>query len=213
MNSILQRLCEMAVVPVIRVPEAGLALTAVEWLAESGIKTVEITLSTPDAFTLISRLRKETDLLIGAGTVLTPDDARHALDAGAEYLVSPATVQGLPEAAGDVPLLMGALTPSEVLAAHKAGAAGVKVFPASACGGASYIKALKSVFPDIPLVPTGGVTPDNVSDYLSAGAAFVGIGGNLVSVQALRNGDKQIIQEAARMAFAEIEKFRSTGDR
>ncbi len=199
----------MAVVPVIRVPEASLALTAAEWLSEAGIGTAEITLTTPDALTVVRKLRDETDLLIGVGTLRHADDARRAIDAGAHYLVSPGAVAGLIDAAGPVPVLMGALTPTEVTAVHNAGAAGVKVYPASACGGASYLKALSAVFPDITLVPTGGVTPSNVADYLASGAAFVGIGGNLVDVPALRKGDRAAIQAAAREALDAAARFRA----
>lgn len=208
MQDILQLLSHMAVVPVIRTPEKQLALRACTWLAEAGIGTAEITLTTPGALELISHLRSHTDLLVGAGTILSEADARAAIDAGAQYLVSPVCLSALADAAAGTALIMGAMTPSEVFAAHQAGAAAVKIFPASTCGGPSYIRALRAVFPKIIMAPTGGVTPANAADYLAAGAAFTGIGGNLVDVAALRAGDKSIIQGAARQALHTIETFR-----
>lgn len=209
---VLDRLRALAVVPVVRTSEAEHATRAVAWLAEAGVGTVEITLTTPGALDLIARLRAETELLVGAGTLRHAKDVARAREAGAQYLVSPAIVPGLAEAAGDVPLVMGALTPTEVLAAHAAGAAAVKVFPVSACGGPAYLRALKSVFPDILLAPTGGVTPDNTGDYLAAGATFVGIGGNLVEEAALSAGNKTAIQSAARNALAAVTRFHAKGE-
>jgi len=202
--AIIERLRQLAVVPVVRTPTEEAAYRVIHWLVNAGLGTVEITLTTPRALELIQRLRRETDLLIGAGTLRNAADARDAIDAGAQYLVSPAFVAGMAviAAEAEVPCVMGALSPTEVLAAHAAGADAVKVFPVSAVGGAAYIKALRSVFPDIILAPTGGIAPQDVATFLNAGAAFVGVGGNLVDPRAIAEGRRDAIEAAARTALA-----------
>lgn len=197
---VLARLCDHGVVPVIRTDSAAQAERAVEWLAEAGYGVFEITLTIPGAIDLIARMAARSDLLIGAGTVLDGAAATACLDAGARFLVSPAT---LPEVAAEARrrdrcVLLGAATPTEVLSAWRAGADAVKVFPASSFGGPAHLKALASVFPDIPLVPTGGVGPDTLPAYKRAGVACVGMGGELVDRTRLAAGDRAGFVAAAR---------------
>lgn len=210
-SEILASLKDFAVVPVVRTPSEAMAETVIEWLAAAGMQTVEVTLTTPGAITLIGRLRTNTNLLVGAGTVRSESDAARACGAGAHYLVSPAFVAGMTDraAAADVPCVMGAFTPTEIATAHAAGADAVKVFPVSSGGGASYIRALRSVFPDIVLAPTGGITPETVAEFLTAGAAFVGVGGNLVNTTAIADGRRDIVEAAARTALASVQTARN----
>jgi 2-dehydro-3-deoxyphosphogluconate aldolase/(4S)-4-hydroxy-2-oxoglutarate aldolase len=139
-------------------------------------------------------------VLIGAGTVLDAESARRCLDAGAQFLVSPGlnleTVK-LAQEAG-IMVMPGALTPTEVITAWQAGADFVKVFPCGAVGGPQYIKALKGPLPQVPMIPTGGVNLKTAAEFIQAGAAALGIGGELVSLAALRSGNTQKITEAAK---------------
>lgn len=185
------RLIAQRVVPVLRLASADDTERAVDCLAEAGFRTFEITLTTPGAIALIGRLASREDWLVGARTVLDLDAARACLDAGARFLVAPCRVPGLARAAHEAgrAALIGGFTPGEVLAAHREGADVVKVFPAST-GGPEHLRALHAVFPDIRLCPTGGVSPQNLEAYFAAGAAFVGVGNNLVDQRALAAGDR-----------------------
>lgn len=204
---LLHRLADLKVVPVIRSSSDLEAARACDWLLEAGLKALEVTLTVPGADGLIAELAKrEPDALIGAGTVLTAVQARACIDAGAAFLVAPSAVpevQGLAKEAG-VAFMPGAATPSEVLARWREGAALVKIFPAKLLGGAAFLKTLKSVFPEIPLMPTGGVNPDSAADYLAAGALCVGMGGELMPQAALQTGDKQRVIDLARQAIAAV---------
>ena len=187
------------VVPVIRTTLARHAETAVTWLREAGLSVFEITMTVPDAPALIRDLASEPDLIVGAGTVADRATADACLAAGARFLVAPwvdATLAAPCRAAGAA-LMLGAVTPTEVRSALKAGADVVKVFPASSVGGPAHIRALRSVLPDVPFCPTGGVDPGNAAAYLAAGAAFVGMGGALVDENRIAACDRAAIQEAA----------------
>lgn len=190
------------VIPVLRLGSAMLAERAIDCLVEAGFGTVELTLTTPGAVALIARLRARmpADFLVGAGTVLDLDAARTCLDAGADYLVSPCVVPGMPALTHRYGrgCLLGGFTPGEILAAWREGSDIVKVFPA-ASGGPSHLAALRAVFPDVPLCPTGGVSLDNMADYLRAGAALVGVGNNILDLRALEAGDTaSVIRHACR---------------
>ena len=200
-----ERLAALKIVPVIRTPSADLAIRACEWLLEAGLQALELTFTTPDAHRVIETFaRTAPDALIGAGTVRTPEQAKAAIDAGASFLVSPGAAPGVGEAAAKagIPYLPGAATPSEVEARWAAGAAVVKIFPARECGGPGFLKAIKSVYPDIPLMPTGGVSPDTAKAYLDAGALCLGMGGELVPVDALKANDPKPVRDAAARALA-----------
>ena len=155
---------------------------------------------------IIKDLAQDPDLCIGVGTVLTADQGQAAIDAGASFVVSPAFIGGLTEigAASGVPVALGAATPTEALRAHEAGAEFVKVFPAAQLGGPGFVKALRSVYPMIEIMPTGGIEADNLHSYFAAGAVCCGMGGKLVSDAALQSGDDDTIRSAARAVRAAL---------
>ena len=168
---VVEALKTCGVVPVIRTSTRDLARTAVDWLSEAGMQTFEITLTTPDATSLIADLAlSSADRLIGAGTVTSEALARDAIASGARYIVSPWVVQEVGRLCQehDVACFMGALTPTEVAAACAAGADVVKIFPASSVGPA-HMKALRSVFPNILMMPTGGVDASNIGSWIRPG--------------------------------------------
>jgi 2-dehydro-3-deoxyphosphogluconate aldolase/(4S)-4-hydroxy-2-oxoglutarate aldolase len=203
-SSILEDLRQAKFVPVVRTKLANQAATAVQWLRGCGIRVFEITLTIPDALALIRELAGDRSLLIGAGTVPDPRTAEACLAAGARFIVAPWVDPALAEPcrnAGAL-LILGALTPTEVRAAVAAGAGVAKIFPAASAGGPAHVKALRSVFPEVPLCPTGGIEPAGVGAYLSAGADFVGLGGALVDPRRIEAGDKAAIEAAARTALA-----------
>jgi 2-dehydro-3-deoxyphosphogluconate aldolase/(4S)-4-hydroxy-2-oxoglutarate aldolase len=194
------------IVPVIRTPSARHAATAVQWLYDSGIRIFEITLTIPDAVSLIRDLASDPALLVGAGTVPDAAAASACLSAGARFIVAPWVDSTLkrPCEEAQALLMLGALTPSEVRAALAAGAGAVKIFPAASGGGPAHIRALRSVFPKQVFCPTGGVEPENIAEYLSAGADFVGIGGALVAVKHIEAGNREAIQAVARSVVAAV---------
>lgn len=208
------RILEVGIVPVVRATSAKKAIAAAEALAQGGISIVEITMTVPGAIDVIAQLAATSagDVLIGAGTVLDAQTARQCFDAGAQFLVTPGLDLDTVKAArnADKLIMAGALTPTEVITAWKAGADFVKVFPASAVGGASYVKALRAPLPQVPLVPTGGVNLNTAADFLKAGAAALGIGGELVSAAALNTGDTRTITELARQYLAIVQETRES---
>ena len=203
---------EIGVIPVIRADSADAAIAVVDALAEAGLVIAEITMTVPGAIDAIEAVSKRfaDRVLVGAGTVTDADTARRAVDAGAEFIVSPCLVPDVIEAARrlDAAVLPGALTPTEIFAAHSAGADMVKVFPAQNVGGASYLRALRGPFPDIPLVPTGGVTLDNVPEMFDAGAVAVGVGSELISKDALVRRDYAAIGALAKKFLAAVRSAR-----
>ncbi len=207
---------EVGIVPVVRASSASQAMTAAEAVCEGGIPIVEITMTVPGAVGVIAELVKTMGrgLLIGAGTVLDRESARRCLDAGAEFLVSPGFDAETVRLAGSEQKLMmaGALTPSEVITAWKAGSDLVKIFPCGTVGGPKYIKALKGPLPDIPMVPTGGVNLSTAADFIRAGAAALGIGGELVSGEALKSGNRRAIVDAAKQFVALVREARQSMD-
>ncbi|HEX4487848.1 MAG TPA: bifunctional 4-hydroxy-2-oxoglutarate aldolase/2-dehydro-3-deoxy-phosphogluconate aldolase [Terriglobales bacterium] len=193
---------ELAVIPVIRVSSYEHAICAIEGIMAGGINIAEITLTVPNAVSIIKELstRYGDDLLVGAGTVLDTESCRAALDAGAEFIVSPALdveVVKLARQHGKI-TMPGALTPTEVLAAWKSGADFVKVFPCNSVGGPSYIRSLKGPFPQIEFVVTGSVTVENVSQFIAAGVTAVGVGESVISKRTLDANDAAAIAANAR---------------
>jgi 2-dehydro-3-deoxyphosphogluconate aldolase/(4S)-4-hydroxy-2-oxoglutarate aldolase len=188
----LAELRRTTVVAVLRAPSAAAALGATEALLAGGVRGIEITYSTPDAAEVIAEIRRRhgDEVYLGAGTVLTAAHAEESAAAGAQFLVSPGTHPELAAAmlATGLTVLSGALTPSEVMAALAAGVHVVKLFPAS-LGGPALLRALRGPFPDVPFVPTGGVNPGNLADWLAAGAVAVGAGSELCSASAMASGD------------------------
>lgn len=199
------RLTAQRVVPVLRLASAEETRFAVDCLVEAGFACIELTLTTPGAVELIAELRARMgpDASIGAGTVLDLASAERCIAAGADFLVAPCMVVGMAaraHAAGRVALI-GGYTPGEVLAASREGADIVKVFPASS-GGPAHLAAIHAVFPQIPLCPTGGVSLANMKDYFAAGAAFVGVGNNIIDTAALRAGERARVVDHARKYLA-----------
>ncbi|MGO9011214.1 MAG: bifunctional 4-hydroxy-2-oxoglutarate aldolase/2-dehydro-3-deoxy-phosphogluconate aldolase [Bryobacteraceae bacterium] len=211
--NILASLVEGAIVPVVRASSAEAALQAVEAIAAGGIRAAEITMTVPGAVGVLEKLagRFGGNMLLGAGTVLDPETARACLLAGAEFIVSPSLKPATIEMAKrySKPVFPGALTPTEVLAAWEAGADAVKIFPCGNVGGAKYIKALKGPFPQIEMIPTGGVNLETIGDFLKAGACAVGVGGELVDASLIRQGRFDAIAERARQFVAAIAKARA----
>lgn len=201
-RDILATLKSTRVLAVLRGPSAESAVRAAEALIAGGVTGLEITYSTPDAPTVIRELdaRYGDRIYLGAGTVTTPDEATRAADAGARFLVSPGTRRTLTAAmkATGLFVMTGALTPSEVMAAIEYGTDVVKIFPAS-LGGPAFLKSLRGPFPDVPLMPTGGVTPENIDDWFAAGAVAVGVGGDLVSGADLAAGRYDEVERKARL--------------
>ena len=188
------------IVPVVRASSAHEARFAAEAVWHGGIPIVEITMTVPGAMAVISELaRTAPEVLVGAGTVLDAETARRCVDAGAKFLVSPGfDARTVEFAVGKNVLIMaGALTPTEVINAWKAGADFVKVFPCGQVGGASYIKALKGPLPEVPLVPTGGVNLDTAAGYLLAGAAALGVGGELILKEAVQLRKAELLRDMA----------------
>lgn len=199
---VLKRLREGGLIPIIRAPSAEEALGICQVLESAGISNMEVTLTVPGAIEVIRELSTKLGdrVMIGAGTVLDERSAEACVAAGARFIISPgldlATVAFCRSA--KVAVFPGVLTPTEIIAAWKAGADMVKIFPASAVGGASYIKAVKAPLPQVEMVPTGGVSVDTAADFIKAGAAALGVGGDLVDLKALREGRGEVIAERAR---------------
>jgi 2-dehydro-3-deoxyphosphogluconate aldolase/(4S)-4-hydroxy-2-oxoglutarate aldolase len=193
----------------------GAGKIAVEGAASAafrgGLRTLEITLNQPDAFNQIARLKSgfHGEVELGAGTVLDAESAQKAIAAGAEFIVTPALLPEVIEfcTSRSVPVFPGAMTPTEVLAAHRASAEMVKIFPASSLG-PGYIKSLKGPVPEIRLMPTGGVTVESVPEYFKAGADALGVGGELFKKEWMAKGDWAAIQDTARAYVQAVKEAR-----
>jgi 2-dehydro-3-deoxyphosphogluconate aldolase/(4S)-4-hydroxy-2-oxoglutarate aldolase len=203
-HQLLERFRAAQVIPVVRTRSAKSAAMAVAWLRDAGLRIFEITMTVPDATALIRELASDPALLVGAGTVPDAAMADACLHAGAKFIVAPWVDPSLaaPCRAAGAALMLGAITPTEVRAALSGGADVVKIFPASSAGGPGHIKALVSVFPGVAFCPTGGVEPGNFAAYLTAGAAFVGMGGALVDERRIEAGDREAIQTVVRSVLA-----------
>jgi 2-dehydro-3-deoxyphosphogluconate aldolase / (4S)-4-hydroxy-2-oxoglutarate aldolase len=213
-QAVRERILQIGIVPVVRASSSAEARMAAEAVCKGGIPIVEITMTVPGAVEVIRELAKHfspDELLVGAGTVLNPEQAQRCLDAGAQFLVSPGfNAKTVALAAAERRLIMaGALTPTEVIAAWEAGSDFVKVFPAGNVGGPKYIKALKGPLPDVPLIPTGGVNLQTASEFLEAGAAALGIGGELVHPGHLKSGNTEAIVDAAKKFVAIVKETRA----
>jgi 2-dehydro-3-deoxyphosphogluconate aldolase / (4S)-4-hydroxy-2-oxoglutarate aldolase len=206
MTAFLEQLAAVPVVAILRAADAGRFLEVAGVLYEGGVRAIEVTLTSEGALAAFGRVREELpgDAMLGVGTVRSAGDAERAVDAGATYLVAP---DFRPEMVGfavqrGIPVVPGALTPTEVAAAWAAGATAVKVFPVSAVGGPAYLKAVRAPLPEVPLVPTGGVGIDDVGAYLAAGAAAVGLGSPLLGDAGDPGGDLAALGDRARLAVA-----------
>jgi 2-dehydro-3-deoxyphosphogluconate aldolase/(4S)-4-hydroxy-2-oxoglutarate aldolase len=203
------RILEIGIIPVVRASSASEAKLAIDAICLGGIPVAEITMTVPGAIDIIREVSntRSSEVLVGAGTVLDAETARRCVDAGARFLVSPGLdLKTVEFAAREKILIMaGALTPTEVITAWKAGADFIKVFPCGQVGGPSYIKALRGPLPQVPFVPTGGVNLNTAVDFILAGCAALGVGGELVQAAALKAGKTEIITETARK-FIELVK-------
>ncbi len=210
-----KRILEIGIVPVVRASSAAEGLMATEALVAGGIPVVEITMTVPGAVGLIRELSQQLgdSALVGAGTVLDAETAAQCVDAGAQFLVSPGLDLPTVKWASEHQILMaaGALTPTEVITAWKAGSDFVKIFPCANVGGAKYIKSLRGPLPHVPLIPTGGVNLDTAADFLRAGASALGVGGELVLADALKAKEPARITELARKYIATVQQARQKG--
>lgn len=206
-TDVIKQIRDIGIIPVVRATSADEAMRAIDAIREGGVSVLEITMTVPGAVSVIEQLAKNygSDVLVGAGTVLDPETARACILSGAKFVVSPALNVETIECCRryGVAVMPGALTPTEVVQAWTAGADFVKVFPAGALGGASYLKALKAPLPQIELVPTGGVSLKTAADFIKAGASALGVGADLVDLKAIRDGQASIITERAKQ-YVEI---------
>ena len=197
-QSVRDRIEEIGVIPAVRVESPEDAIFAAQSVMRGGISVVEMTMTTPGAFEVFAELRRsDPQLVVGAGTVLDLDTARRCLDAGAAFLTSPTLDLEIMDfgATNNILVIPGALTPTEVSTAAKAGASIVKIFPCSLVGGPNYIRALKAPFPHIDLIPAGGVNQQTASDFIRAGSVALGIGAHLVPPDAVQRRKAEWIRE------------------
>jgi len=203
----------VGLIPVLRAKSEQQAHAVVEAMIAGGVTVVEVTMTVPGAVDLLKQLKKEhgASILLGSGTVTTAREAEATIEAGAEFIVSPSLHLDVIEAtkAAHKLSIPGALTPTEVITAYRAGADYVKVFPCSAVGGAPYLKALLAPFPFLKLIPTGGVTLETAEGFLKAGARALGVGSDLVNLAAIDEGRSRMITEAARAYLQVVEKART----
>jgi 2-dehydro-3-deoxyphosphogluconate aldolase / (4S)-4-hydroxy-2-oxoglutarate aldolase len=212
MNPILESIIEIGVVPVIRTSTAESAIKSIQAIHRGGIRAAEITMTVPGAVRALEKIADEfgDKIILGAGTVLDPETARICMLAGAQFFVTPnlklATIEMVKRYSKLI--FPGALTPTEVLTAWEAGADAVKVFPCGAVGGAKYIKALRGPFPQIEMIPTGGVNLETAGDFLKAGACAVAVGAELIDPKTIAEGKYEVFEERARQYLAAIRKAR-----
>jgi 2-dehydro-3-deoxyphosphogluconate aldolase/(4S)-4-hydroxy-2-oxoglutarate aldolase len=211
-EAIRARIEEIGIIPAVRLYSAEDALFAADAVCEGAIPVVEVTMTVPGAIDVIRHLtRQHPHLIVGAGTLFHVDTARRCLDAGASFLTTPGLdLEIVNFALGrDVVVLPGALTPTEIMAAWKAGSDFVKVFPCAANGGPSYIQTLKGPFSEVPLIASGGVNQTNAVEFIRAGAVALGIGRDLIHQDAIRRRERGWITELARRYTKMVAEARS----
>jgi 2-dehydro-3-deoxyphosphogluconate aldolase / (4S)-4-hydroxy-2-oxoglutarate aldolase len=204
---------QLGIVPVLRARSAREGHALVAALVAGGITVMEVTMTVPGAVELLRALKKEhgDQLLLGSGTVTSAEQAAATIEAGAEFVVSPSfhpEVVAQTKAMGKVSI-PGALTPTEVITAWNAGADYVKIFPCSAMGGAPYLKSLLAPFPELQLIPTGGVTLGTAADFLKAGARALGVGTDLVNPRAIEEGTPETVTNMARAYLGIVAEARA----
>ena len=211
-QAILKRIADLGLLAVLRAPDPAGARRAVDALVEAGVLGIEITYSTPDAASVIADVKQSyaDEVLVGAGTLITQAQVAEAAEAGASYLVSPGLDDEVVASirATGLPAMAGVLTPTEVMRGVRLGLDVMKLFPGS-LGGPSYLRSLRGPFPDVPFMPTGGVSADNVGDWLAAGAVAVGAGSELASAGDISSGDFAGIREKGRRFLVAIREARS----
>jgi 2-dehydro-3-deoxyphosphogluconate aldolase/(4S)-4-hydroxy-2-oxoglutarate aldolase len=210
-QQVVEGILECGIAAVVRAESADMAFKAIEAALAGGVNVIEVTFTVPGALEIIRELagRVGDDVILGAGTVLTPDVAENAINAGAVFIVSPgtniATIAKAKEMGAAV--FPGALTPTEVVTAWQAGADMVKIFPANVMG-PSYLKDLHGPLPEVPFMPTGGVSLATAKEYLEAGAAALGVGGDLINKKLMAEGNYAEITERARKFREIVSDFR-----
>jgi 2-dehydro-3-deoxyphosphogluconate aldolase/(4S)-4-hydroxy-2-oxoglutarate aldolase len=214
-QEILARIQRTGIIPVLRALSIEDALAIVEAISAGGIDVIEVTMTVPGAIDVIRKLRKiRTDLLIGAGTVLDPETARSCMQEGAQFIVTPvinvATIEICQK--HSVAVFPGALTPTEIFTAWQAGGDAIKIFPASAMGGAPYLRSLKAPLPQVELIPTGGISTATAADFLRAGAFALGVGADLCDSSAIAEGKPERITQTAREYLQIIATFRASAE-
>ena len=211
-REVFNRMMSEGLVPVIRVSSAQEAIDVADAIKEGGVTLIEITMSVPGAIDVIKELAQKyrDEIIMGAGTVLDPETARAALLAGAQFIVTPTLNLDVIQLAHrySAVVVPGAMTPTEILTAWNAGADMVKVFPAAQLGGPEYLKAIRGPLPQILLVPTGGVNLQNAGAFIKAGAAALGVGGELVDKKAVKEKKFHIITENTRAFIKAIREAR-----
>ena len=211
-KEILSFISDIGIVPIVRTTSAESAILAVEAIYRGGVRAAEITMTVPGAVKALEKVAERfgDKIVLGAGTVLDPETARICMLAGAEFLVTPSLKAATIEMAKRYSKVIcpGALTPTEVLAAWDAGADIVKIFPCGNVGGPKYIKALKGPFPQIEMIPTGGVNLETTGEFLKAGACAVAVGGELVDAKSIKEGRYDVIEDRTRQYLAVIAKAR-----
>jgi len=207
-----QQLESVGLLPVLRARSIAEAHALVEAILAGGVTVIEVTMTVPNAIDLLRDLKAKygSQVLLGSGTVTTAAQAQATIEAGAEFVLSPSLHLDVIAKTKDLGKVSipGALTPTEVITAWEAGADYVKVFPCSALGGPSYLKALLAPFPQLKLIPTGGVTIANAADFLKAGAMAVGVGSDLVNATAIAEGKPWIVTDMARAYLDVIQEMR-----
>lgn len=207
----MHRIEDSCIVAIIRADSPSDLIKTTEAIQAGGVNVIEITMTTPDALRVISEVstRLGDTVLIGVGSVLDSETARAAMLAGAEFVVSPVTKPDVIEICnryGKV-VIPGAFTPTEILKAWESGADYVKVFPSSGVG-PSYIKDIKAPLPQIPLIPTGGISAENAAEYLTAGATALGVGSSLVSSRLIESGNFAELTERAKKLVSAIKSVK-----
>lgn len=212
-QQIVSSILEIGIVPIIRVNSEEAAIKAIEAVYEGGIRSAEITMTTPGAIRALEKLADAfgDKMILGAGTVLDPETARATILAGAQFLVTPALKIATIEMARRYSKVIcpGALTPTEILTAWEAGADFVKVFPCSNMGGAKYIKAVKAPLPQVEMIPTGGVNLETIAEFLKAGASAVAVGSELIDNETIKAGKYEVFTERAKLFLAAVKAARS----
>lgn len=206
-----QKIIETGAVAVIRMSDVDKVRRVTDAIREGGVDAIEITMTIPRALHIIEEMANSNDgsYHLGVGSVLDYETARMAINAGAQFVVSPVMKPKIIHAAHryDCPAMPGAFSPTEILAAHEQGADIVKVFPADVVGMA-FFKAIKAPMPQLQLMPTGGVSLTNAGDWLKAGACAVGIGGALLAKKAITDGNYKVLTDNARILIEHIQKAR-----
>ena len=216
-EDVVRRVGEIGIIPVVRAASVEEANRAVEAICAGGIPIVEITMTVPNAISVIRELvqHRGADVLIGAGTVTNAEQAESCVRAGAQFLVSPGLSMSVLSVArvSDRLVIPGALTPTELMNAQEHGARLVKIFPCGNVGGPKYLKSLKAPFPNAQLIPTGGVNAANAAEFMAAGAYALGVGADLVDPTALREGNLEKITSAARELVKAVASARPPKDK